>query len=168
MEHEEILQLLRERIIGFAASRGRREWAEDVAQEVLLVLHVKYPHVVEITELVPLALQIARFKIMSGVRTGVRRGEGKSLPADEISLPDPAPDPESAAARRERLERMKKALATLGQRCRDILRLKLQGRTFAEIQAIYQVSSINTIYTWDFRCRKQLLEAMGGDWEATR
>ena len=25
--------------------------------------------------------------------------------------------------------------------------------------------SINTVYTWDFRCRKHLLELMGGDWE---
>ena len=25
--------------------------------------------------------------------------------------------------------------------------------------------SINTIYTWDFRCRKQLLERMGRSWE---
>jgi RNA polymerase sigma-70 factor (ECF subfamily) len=26
-------------------------------------------------------------------------------------------------------------------------------------------SSINTIYTWDLRCRKQLLALMGGSWE---
>ena len=25
--------------------------------------------------------------------------------------------------------------------------------------------AINTIYTWDHRCRKNLLELMGGDWE---
>jgi RNA polymerase sigma-70 factor (ECF subfamily) len=28
------------------------------------------------------------------------------------------------------------------------------------------VGSINTVYTWDFRCRKNLLELMGGNWEA--
>jgi RNA polymerase sigma-70 factor (ECF subfamily) len=27
------------------------------------------------------------------------------------------------------------------------------------------VSAINTVYTWDHRCRKNLLELMGGDWE---
>jgi RNA polymerase sigma-70 factor (ECF subfamily) len=26
--------------------------------------------------------------------------------------------------------------------------------------------SINTVYTWDFRCRQHLLELMGGSWEA--
>jgi RNA polymerase sigma-70 factor (ECF subfamily) len=25
--------------------------------------------------------------------------------------------------------------------------------------------SVNTIYTWDLRCRKQLLQLMGGSWE---
>lgn len=131
-----------------------------------MVLHAKYGHVTELTELVPLAFQIARFKMMSAVRTEIRRGEGKALPVDEIPLADPMPDPETAAARRERVERIKKAFATLGQRCREILLYKLEGKSFAEIQAIYQVASINTVYTWDFRCRKQLLEAMGGDWEA--
>ena len=69
MDRERVLALLRERIVAFAASRYRRDLAEDVAQEVLGLLHEKYPHVTELTELVPLALQIARFKIMSGVRT---------------------------------------------------------------------------------------------------
>ena len=27
------------------------------------------------------------------------------------------------------------------------------------------VPAINTVYTWDHRCRKNLLELMGGDWE---
>jgi RNA polymerase sigma-70 factor (ECF subfamily) len=25
--------------------------------------------------------------------------------------------------------------------------------------------SINTVYTWDHRCRQQLLDLMGGGWE---
>jgi len=27
------------------------------------------------------------------------------------------------------------------------------------------VKALNTLYTWDFRCRKQLIETLGGDWE---
>ena len=49
-----------------------------------------------------------------------------------------------------------------------MLRLKLQGKTFPEIQAILKVESINTIYTWDSRCRKQLIELMGGKWESSK
>ena len=64
----DVLAALRERILAFAASRYGRQLAEDVAQEVLLVLHQKYAHVTEITELVPLALQIARFKLVAHAR----------------------------------------------------------------------------------------------------
>jgi RNA polymerase sigma-70 factor (ECF subfamily) len=27
-------------------------------------------------------------------------------------------------------------------------------------------ATINTVYTWDFRCRQELLERLGGSWEA--
>jgi RNA polymerase sigma-70 factor (ECF subfamily) len=65
---DEILALLRERIVRFAASRLMRDAAEDVAQEVLIILHEKYGHVTKLEELVPLSLQIVRFKVM-----GMRR-----------------------------------------------------------------------------------------------
>jgi len=54
----------------------------------------------------------------------------------------------------------------MGERCRELFRLKLQGRTFAEIQQLLGAASLNTVYTWDHRCRKQLLEALGGSWDA--
>jgi RNA polymerase sigma-70 factor (ECF subfamily) len=70
--------------------------------------------------------------------------------------------------RREMRERLAQALAGLGDRCRELMRLKLEGRTFPEIQKIMGAGAINTIYTWDHRCRKNLLDAMGGDWEEKR
>ena len=51
-------------------------------------------------------------------------------------------------------------IAGMGERCRKLLALKLEGKSFAEIRAILGVDSINTIYTWDFRCRRQLMESM--------
>jgi RNA polymerase sigma-70 factor (ECF subfamily) len=45
------------------------------------------------------------------------------------------------------------------------MRLKLQGKTFSEIQKAMGAPAINTVYTWDHRCRKNLMELMGGDWE---
>jgi RNA polymerase sigma-70 factor (ECF subfamily) len=53
----------------------------------------------------------------------------------------------------------------MGERCRDLFRLKLQGHSFPQIQELLEVASLNTIYTWDHRCRKQLLESLGGHWE---
>ena len=165
MDRERALLLLRERIVAFAASRYRRDLAEDVAQEVLQLLHEKYAGVTDLSELVPLGLQIARFKIMSGVRTGQRRGEGTAIPVEDLPLAAAGPDPAEQAERREQVARLKEALLTLGERCRELMSLKLQGKSFPEIQRILKAASINTIYTWDLRCRKQLLEAMGGKWE---
>jgi hypothetical protein len=48
LTREEILRQLRERILAFATSRGIREAAEDLTQDVLMVLHEKYPHVSEL------------------------------------------------------------------------------------------------------------------------
>ena len=56
-------------------------------------------------------------------------------------------------------------MAELGERCRELFRLKLEGYTFPEIQKRLKVAALNTLYTWDFRCRKQLLERLGGSWE---
>lgn len=168
VDQDRVLAQLRERIVAFAASRYRRDLAEDVAQEVLQLLHEKYAHVTELTELVPLALQIARYKIMSGVRRGQRRGEATQIPVDDLPLAATDPDPAEQAEKREQLARLKAALLTLGERCRELMRYKLDGRSFPEIQRLLNVPSINTIYTWDLRCRKQLMEAMGGKWEAEK
>ena len=65
VDREYILARLRERIVAFAASHLSRDAAEDLAQEVLLLLHEKYAHLERVEDLLPLSLQIVRFKIMS-------------------------------------------------------------------------------------------------------
>ncbi len=160
MERDEIIARLRERIVGFAASKLQRDAAEDLAQEVLIVLHEKYAHVETLEELLPLSLQIVRFKMMGARRKIFRRGEHTQVSVDELPLPDSGADPEVQAERKERLEHLEAALAKLGSRCRELFRLKLAGKTFAEIREEMKAESINTVYTWDFRCRKQLQELM--------
>jgi RNA polymerase sigma-70 factor (ECF subfamily) len=150
----------------FAASRLARDAAEDLAQEVLLVLHEKYTTVDRIEELVPLSLEIARFKIMAARRKIVRRGEHTQVSVDDLPLAGKLASPFDEAAQHERLEQLEAALKSLGERCRELFRLKLEGLSFAEIQERMNVAAINTLYTWDFRCRKQLLERLGGDREA--
>ena len=161
MDRDEILARLRERIVAFAASRIRREAAEDLAQEVFVVLEQKYPQVERLEELVPLSMQILRFKMAGWRRTEVRHGETQDMPE---ATADTAPDPELRAERRELLERLRHAIPKLGERCREILRLKLLGRSFAEIQEAMGAASINTVYTWDARCRRKLLDLLGGSW----
>jgi RNA polymerase sigma-70 factor (ECF subfamily) len=83
---------------------------------------------------------------------------------EDVPLPDGAANPEIRAERKQIADRLAEAVKQIGPRCKELLRLKLDGKTFPEIQAMLGVKSINTIYTWDFRCRKHLLELMGGSW----
>ncbi|MEO7143408.1 MAG: sigma-70 family RNA polymerase sigma factor [Bryobacteraceae bacterium] len=168
MERDEILGRLRERIVAFAASRLSRDSAEDLAQETLIVLQEKYAHVECLEELLPLSLQIVRFKIQSARRKIVRRGEHTQISIDDMPIPGSEADPELAAERNQLVERLAAAVGQLGERCRRLFALKLEGRTFPEIQKLLNAGSINTVYTWDSRCRKQLRELMGGGPEVAR
>ena len=160
----QILESLRERIVRFAASRVG-EGADDIAQEVLLLLHEKYPALDRIEDLLPLSIEIARFKILGARRKSVRRGENTQVSVDDLPLAGAAPDPLEQAVRRERLELLETALKGLGERCQKIFRLKLQGLSFIDIQKKLKVDSINTLYTWDLRCRKELRARLGVEWE---
>ena len=172
MDRNEILEHLRARIVRFAASRlvggaadgSAGDTPEDIAQEVLLVLHEKYPALDRAEDLVPLAIEIARFKILAARRKTVRRGEHTQVSVDDLPLAGGGTDPLEQTARRERLVRLEAALKELGDRCRGIFRLKIQGFSFVDIQKQLKVGSLNTLYSWDFRCRKQLLEKLGGSW----
>lgn len=165
MHRDDILISLRERILAFATSRVSRDLAEDLTQEVLVVLQEKYARVTELTELVPLAFQVLRFKMLDAHRKSLRRGEYNQESVDELPLANPGDDPATMLDQKQRVDRLMDAVAQLGDRCRDLFRWKLEGNSFPEIQRLMQQPSINTIYTWDLRCRKQLLSLMGGTWE---
>jgi RNA polymerase sigma-70 factor (ECF subfamily) len=156
VDRDQTLARLRERIVRYAASKLQKDSAEDVAQEVLMVLHEKYAAVDRIEELLPLSLEIARFKIWGARRKTVRRGENISVSVDDLPLAGTGPDPLAQTETRERVDRLEAALLQLGDRCRELFRLKLEGLSFPEIQKRLKVESMNTLYTWDFRCRKQL------------
>ena len=133
-----------------------------------MLLQEKYGHLESLDDLLPLSLRIVRFKMMSLRRKAVRRGETSQVSIDDIPLPDLDSSPADYVERKEMLERLALAMGKLGERCREMIRLKLQGKTFPEIQKIMGAAAINTVYTWDHRCRKHLLELMGGDWERRR
>ena len=125
-----------------------------------MLLHEKYPAVDQVEELLPLSLEIARFKIWGARRKAFRRGEPSAVSVDDLPLAGADPDPLEQAERRERLDKLEAALKQLGDRCRELFRLKLEGHSFPEIQKRLKVESMNTLYTWDFRCRKQLAERL--------
>ena len=72
---------------------------------------------------------------MAGARRkSFRRGESGQIPVDDIQLASSTATPEEQARRRESVERLTAAIQKLGERCRELIRLKLLGRSFAEIQ----------------------------------
>jgi len=160
----EMINKLRERMVGFAAYKVGRDQAEDLAQETLLLIHEKYSAVESMEELVPLAFQILRFKIASQQRKSFRRGEYDQVQADEWPLAGNEPDPEMAAMYKEGLEKLLKGISQMPQKCRELFTHKLDGLGFSEIQRAMGAESLNTVYTWDHRCRKQLMERIGGRW----
>ena len=165
---EQLLTGLRERIVAYAASRVGRDFAEDLAQEVLLVLETKYGHLETVEDLVPVSFQILRFKMQDLRRKQARRGEFTSVDASVLPLADGAEGQLAALEREELLARLRAALETMGGRCREMFRLKLEGRNFPEIQRLMEAANINTVYTWDFRCRKLLLEQLTAGTVSTR
>ena len=165
MDRNQILASLRERIVAFATSRVSRDHAEDLAQEVLVVLHDKYPQVVDVAELVSLAFQVLRYKMADAHRKALRRGEYNQTSIEDLPLVDPTDDPARELERKQTVDRLLMAIAQLGERCRELFKWKLEGKTFPEIQRLMGQTSVNTIYTWDHRCRKQLLDLMRGGWE---
>src|ERR1700728_1098107 len=128
---EETLRKLRERIVSFAPSRMQRDAAEDLAQEVLILLHEKYGNLDRLEDLLPLSLQIVRFKMLAHRRKARRHGEFTQVAADEIQMPDGRTDALTALEQREARERLIAAISKLGERCQKLLALKLEGKSFA-------------------------------------
>jgi len=108
---------------------------------------------------------VLRYKMLDAHRKALRRGEYNQESVDDLSLATPDASPETQLDQRQRVERLMAALAQLGVRCRELFRWKLEGKSFPQIQTLMGQTSINTIYTWDLRCRKQLMALMGGSWE---
>ena len=120
MDREHILSQLRERIVGFAASQLSKEVAEDLTQEVMIVLHEKYGQVTRLEELVPLSFQILRFKIWETRRKSLRRAEHTQVSLDEIQIADKAGNPGIETERKELLDQLMTAIDNLGTRCRRL------------------------------------------------
>jgi RNA polymerase sigma-70 factor (ECF subfamily) len=160
----EILDQLRRRLVSFGASRLQRDVAEDLAQDTLLLLTTKYQEVTGLDDLLPLSIKVMRFKILSHHRKAHRRGEDRSVAVEDVDVRDPSVGPHTLAEQRQAVEQLKAALRQLGERCRKLFRLKLEGRGFAEIGALLGAGSVNTVYSWEFRCREQLRRLLRGTW----
>ena len=152
---EPLLERLRQRFLAFARRSLASDVAEDLVQETFLLLTTKYAHVRAPEDRVRLGIAIIRKKRAGHWRKSHRRGEAEAVDATEANLEDDRPDPEELADRRLLVARLRTAVAALSGRCRELVRLKLEERTFPEIAEIMK-AKLNTVYSWDHRCTERL------------
>jgi RNA polymerase sigma factor (sigma-70 family) len=154
-DEDPLLERLRQRFLAFARRSLASDVAEDLVQETFLLLTTKYAHVREPEERVRLGITIIRKKKAGHWRKSHRRGEVEAVDAAEANLEDNRPDPEELADRQLLVARLRAAVAALSGRCRELVRLKLEERTFPEIAEIMK-AKLNTVYSWDHRCTERL------------
>jgi RNA polymerase sigma factor (sigma-70 family) len=154
-EGDEVLRRLRERLLAFACRLLRQDVAEDLVQETFVLLTTKYGHVHEPDERVRLGIAILRKKRAGHFRKIRRRGEDSTVEPADAGLEDQTPDPEELAHRQLLAQRLRSAISKSSGRCRELLRLKLEERTFPEIAEIME-AKLNTVYSWDHRCTERL------------
>lgn len=148
---DEVLVKVYERIRSYATSQVGGQDAEDLMQEAILVLnHARYLHLDKAEDLLPLAITIIRNKAYELYR----RNRTGQLP-EEYDPPDAGHDLAEDTRIAIFQQRLEEGLLKLGERCRRIFQDKLDGYSFVEIAHRMQ-EPVNTIYTWDLRCRKPL------------
>ncbi|TPV95361.1 MAG: sigma-70 family RNA polymerase sigma factor [Myxococcales bacterium FL481] len=100
--------------------------AEDLLQDVTLEIWRALPRFREDCSLRTYMLRIARFRIIDHLRR--RRAH---LP--EVAVRDPSTDPERFAEESERYASLRKAIRCLPTGLRDVMRLRLEDRSYGEI-----------------------------------
>lgn len=174
LDRDRVLAQVRQRVVGYAASRVGAAVAEDVAQETLLLLTTdpRYAHLEDPADLVPVAIRVTWFKLRELWRQRRKTSERVIDGIDEIDAPDTRPNAEvatleweRAAEQRALLLRVKAAIERLPDRCRAIFAHLLAERSLVEIRTRMEAATMNTVYTWVHRCRKNLLQEIGGSWQ---
>ncbi len=152
LSKEEILRLARERIFRYAASRVRGDVADDIAQAAMIILIKKYSDKESVDEILKISMGITKLLLQSYYRTG----KIDTVDVESANIEDYSPNPEQEARFRQLQSRIMQAVEELGGRCRQLFLLKLDGYSFTEIKVKMGANSIDTVYTWDLRCKKDL------------
>ena len=161
-----LLARVRPRLVLWAASRMSRELRasydpEDVAQEVLLAVHRDFERLAprEPKEFLPWLFGVAEHRIndlVDHVRAAKRSGEAPRVAPSERS-------PASLAGLREDAERLMRAIATLSEDHREVLRLRrFEDLSAAEVGRRMERTegAIRVLY---FRAIAALRDEMGRD-----
>lgn len=159
-ERDSVLEQVRGCVVRYVAGRNP-EWADDIAQEVMLLIHVRYPHLEKTHDLLPLGITIARLKIYEFQR---RRTRGGAQFAEEFDAVDSnSPSVEEQLIRKSAAERLRHGIRQLGVGCQQLLQMFLEGKKTDEMRGILGLTD-SAYYTRLCRCRQRLSLIMG--WSA--
>ena len=169
--YQENLRTVRQRILGFAVRRlvphsADFAQAEDIAQSCVVALLEQYPDKQDLSEMVRIAVGVARHKIAQCHRDRERMPGISDAAADQRES-QYAHNPHSGEkvfermAAREDVDRFLLGMLRLPERCRQLLQLKLiEEKDYAEIRGITGISG--NIYEMTKRCFRTLLRNVGG------
>jgi RNA polymerase sigma factor (sigma-70 family) len=150
-ERDELFRKLRERIVSILTRRFGRERAEDIAQDVMVILARRYPHV-NSEEIDKVAWTIMGYLKLEQVRNHWRLTQE---PEGGFVLADAKPAIDIELIRRERYKWLAARILQLKQGCRKLIRLRLEEKTSEEIgsEMGMSVGAVNTSLS---RCLKRL------------
>ena len=140
-------------------SRFNREYAEDIAQETVMVLLTNYKHLDQPSDLVPLSVRIAKLKMREAYKK--RQRAGNQLPEAWDDADDRAVSAEQKLLQKSRLDQLHRAIGRLGSPCLEMLRMMLEGADSVVLQQTFHLTA-NAFYVRMSRCRGRLATAMGG------
>ncbi len=125
----------------------------------------KYAHLERLEDLLPVAMQTLKYKMLGENRRRWRRKEDQQVPLDELALAFQGPDPEAWAIRREFRRMLPVAVRALSRPCRELIKLRIEGKSLKEI--IEQLGEPSgTVYARSSRCwdalEKKLREMLEG------
>jgi len=155
MGREQILSLIRERLLRAWTYRVGRDTAEDIAQETLLLLETKYRHIAGETDLVKLSFTISTYMEQT-IRRKLKR-DREAPHAEGWNPPDPASNQEYNAF----LAAVRARIGELTGRCPKLLLLHLEGHDAEEIRNIMGAPRVGTVYVWTHRCIESLKVKLG-------
>jgi RNA polymerase sigma factor (sigma-70 family) len=147
---------LRKRIVGAIARQFGYERAEDMAQRVMVVLLRRYPNVQKEEDLTKLAFTI---KGNLGKEEFSRTRPLQEPEEGFEQVKDTAPTPEKAAIQREVYNRLEAGISQLGERCKLLIRYRLEEIDSKEIARKVGLS-LETLFVTEKRCRDRLKKFM--------
>lgn len=157
LERNELYETLRERIRIFLTSKVGEQMAQELTQQVLLVMWRKYADKTSPEEAVKIAVGIGKKLLLARFRDSRPIVD---TPVDEIPLADSRPLPGDEEDENPQVVVFREFLTSprCTEQCRKLFQLDLAGIEIEQVMTRMNTSSKQDIFNWRHRCRKTAKE----------